>query len=344
MKKLILSMVAIMLAASIFTLCGCETSVSLVEDTTLSGNMSETYVEPTLVVEVTNEEGTIVSTATVTMSAQDKEEEKNFFAPIVQSTVSSTVSQDRVQQALQNQQKLENITTTIAGNSNTAPDINNNGGESSAQSPSSTPSSAPTPEQDIPYVQDDEMILRSNQYMINVRLVDSQGVVQNYKIAKNGTRSSVSMVYNDVPLAIILGGETWYLLSVDEKIYVEIPKSQIEEGTDDEEFLEMIKGDPFDFNKKVVSESSVTEDGITYRVVEYEDGNKDYFIGKTIIKTTAEDNSVMYYDSVSAIAPESLFTPPADYTKTNMADEKVSNMVGELEPEAAAEINSDVQG
>ena len=90
----------------------------------------------------------------------------------------------------------------------------------------------------------------------------------------------------------------------------------------------------------MVSESTVTEDGITYRVVEYDDGNKDYFIGKTIIKTTAEDNTVMYYDSVSPIAPASLFTPPADFTKTNVTDDKVSDMVEDLDPNAVAEPHS----
>ena len=332
MKKLVLSMVAIILVTCIITLCGCETTVNLVENTTLSGNMSETYEEPTLIVDVTDENGEVVSTATVTMSAQDKEEEKNFFAPIKKPNISTSVSQDRVQQAIQNQQALENLSTTKPAEDD-APDINN---ENSNQTTTQKPNSKPN----IPYIQDDAAVLRSNQYMINVRLVDSQGVAQNYKIAKNGKRSSVSMVYNDVPLALILGEETWYLLSVDEKIYVEIPKSQIEEGTDDEEFLAMVKGDPFDFNKTMVSESTVTEDGITYRVVEYDDGNKDYFIGKTIIKTTAEDNTVMYYDSVSPIAPASLFTPPADFTKTNVTDDKVSDMVEDLDPNAVAEPHS----
>ena len=64
------------------------------------------------------------------------------------------------------------------------------------------------------------------------------------------------------------------------------------------------------------------------------DGNKDYFIGKTIIKTTATDNSVMYYDTVSAIAPESLFFPPADYTETEVNQENAAEIVSSIDPSA----------
>ncbi len=325
MKKIILTMVAIILAACVITLCGCETTIKLEEDTTLSGSVSQKYEDPTIIVAVTNEEGTVVSTETVTMSQQDKEEEKNFFKPIVQSNVSTGVSADRVQQALQNQQVLQSQTTN-AETENNAPDINNT---TSSNGSSSTPN--------VPYVQDDSAVLRSNQYMINVRLVDSAGVAQNYKIAKNGKTSSVSMVYNDVPMAVILGEETWYLLSVSDKTYIEIPKETIEASAEDEEFKDMLMGDPFDFNREIVSKSTETEDGITYNVVEYDNGNKDYFIGKTLIKTTAEDDSVMYYDSISPIAPMSLFTPPADYKKTVVTEENASDIAGAVSPNSVEE-------
>ena len=96
-----------------------------------------------------------------------------------------------------------------------------------------------------------------------------------------------------------------------------------------------------DDNREIISRTTETENGIKYDVVEYDNGNKDYFIGKTIIKTTAEDNSVMYYDSVSPIAPSSLFTPPADYKKTTVTDDKVSDMVEDIDPNAVAQPQSD---
>lgn len=306
-------MTAILLAAAVITLCGCETTVKLEENTTLSGSVSSPYEHPTIVVEVTDEDGSVISTVAVTMSEQDKEEEKNFFAPIDQTSVSNGVLPDRIQQALKNQQALQSQTTTKPNSDNSAPDINN--GANASESGSA----------DIPYIQDDAAVLRSNQYMMNVRLVDSTGAVQNYKIAKNGKNSSVSMIYNDVPLALIIGEETWYLLSVNEKTYIEIPKETIQENAD-EEFKEMLIGDPFDFNREIVSKYTETEDGITYDVVEYDNGNKDYFIGKTLIKTTAEDNTVMYYDNISPIAPASLFTPPSDYTKTVVTEANASEV------------------
>lgn len=326
MKRIILTATAVMLVVAIFMLCGCETTVNL--DGTTADAASTTFPPATVVVDVTDSKGVVISTATVTMSSQEKEEEKNFFTPIVQDKVPSQVLPDRLQQALQNQQAVQNQQQNNGGTTNAAPDINgdNSGGGSSAGSP----------EVNIPYVQDDAAVLRSSQYMINVRLVDSEGVAQNYKIAKNGKNSSVSMIYNEVPMGVILGEDVWYLLSIDEKAYIEIPKELIEENAEDDEFTKLILGDPFNFDRPIVSKTQETQDGVTYDVVEYDNGNKDYFIGKTIIKTTATDNSVMYYDSVSAIAPMSLFTPPADFTKQVVTEENASEIVESLDPTAVA--------
>lgn len=322
MKRIILTAVAVMLVVSIFMLCGCETTVNL--DGTTGDTASTTFPPATVVVDVTDSQGVVISTATVTMSNQEKEEEKNFFTPIVQDKVPSQVLPDRLQQALQNQQAIQNLQQNTGNTTNTAPDINgdNSGGGSSAG----------TPDVNIPYIQDDAAVLRSSQYMINVRLVDSAGVAQNYKIAKNGKNSSVSMIYNEVPMGIILGEEMWYLLSVEDKTYIEIPKELVKENSTDDEFTQLILGDPFNFDRPIVSQTRETQDGITYDVVEYDNGNKDYFVGKTIIKTTATDNSVMYYDSVSAIAPMSLFVPPADYTKQVVTEENASELVDSLSP------------
>ena len=318
MKRILLVATALVLVVTIFTLCGCETSISL-DNTTESSTVSTTKKVPeTAVVEITSPEGIVLSTETVTMSKQDKEEEKNFFKPIIESSVSTQVSQDRLQQAIQNQQMQNQVT---------APDINNTDPEEGDGNTSSKPS-AP----DVPYVQDDAAVLRSSQYMINIRLVDAAGVAQNYKVAKNGKNSSVSMIYNEVPMAVILGEKTWYLVSPEDKTYIVIPKEAIEEQATEDEFAQLILGDPFNFNQKVVSKSTVKEDGVTYNVVEYDNGNADYFVGNTIIKTTSTDNSVVYYDSVSPIAPMSLFSPPADYKETKINESNVNDIVQTLEP------------
>lgn len=326
MKRIILTATAVMLVVSIFMLCGCETTVNL--DGTTGDTASTTFPPATAVVDVTDSQGVVISTATVTMSSQEKEEEKNFFTPIVQEQVSSQVLPDRLQQALQNQQAIQNQQST---NNTTNTASENNSGNSTGDS------SAGTPEVNIPYIQDDAAVLRSSQYMINVRLVDSAGVAQNYKIAKNGKNSSVSMIYNNVPMGVILGEEMWYLLSVEDKTYIEIPKTLIKENSNDDEFTQLILGDPFNFDRPIVSQTQETLDGVTYDVVEYDNGNKDYFVGKTIIKTTATDNSIMYYDSVSAIAPMSLFVPPSDYTKQVVTEENASEIVDSLDPTAVAQ-------
>ena len=168
--------------------------------------------------------------------------------------------------------------------------------------------------------------------MINLRLVDSAGVAQNYKLAKNGKNTSVSMIYNGVPMAVILGDTTWYLVSPEDKSYIVIPKKAIEEVAEGDEFAQLILGDPFSFNQTIISQKEIKEDGVTYNVVEYDTGNKDYYVGKTLIKTTSTDNSVVYYDSVSPIAPMSLFTPPADYVETVMNESNANEIIDTLEP------------
>ncbi len=190
------------------------------------------------------------------------------------------------------------------------------------------------PVETAPIVQDDAAVLRSDQYMISARLVDSEGVTGTYKIAKNGKRSSVSLVYNGVPMIVILGEEEWYVLSVEDKTYITIPKEMIKENASDDEMAELLMDDPFNFEREIVAETTETIDGIEYNVVEYVDGNKDYFVGKTIIKTTATDNSVMYYDTVSPFAPESLFVPPEDYTETEVNQENAAEIMSSIDPSA----------
>lgn len=359
MKKFVLSVTTIIVVLSVLTLCGCETTVNL-EETTTRKAPSVTAPHPTAVVDVTNEEGTVLATETVTltMSAQDQEEEKNFFVPATQSSSHNSASNDRIQQALQQQQALQNQskpddekvtgegqqTEEHTTEKNSKPETNkedkttNPSNDTNTKKPQSNEkeTQAATTEvaETVPFVQDDAAVMRSDQYMITARLVDSEGVSGTYKIAKNGKRSSVSLVYNEVPMIVILAEEEWYVLSVTDKTYVTIPKEMIKESASDQEMADILMDDPFNFEREIVSETTETIDGINYRVVEYVDGNKDYFIGKTIIKTTATDNSVMYYDTVSAFAPESLFVPPADYTETEVNQENAAEIVSSIDPSA----------
>lgn len=401
MKKFALSVTAIAVVMSVLTLCGCETTVSLEETTTKKGP-SATAAPPTAVVDVTNEEGTVLATETVTltMSAQDAEEEKNFFVPATQVTGNGNISNDRLQQALQQQQALENQNKPQVTDKNEDEKITNKSDKSEeekttknsdkpekttkkpnkTEKPTTTKKPGKTeehttkpvvesttkpekvehttekattqettsaPVETAPIVQDDAAVLRSDQYMISARLVDSEGVTGTYKIAKNGKRSSVSLVYNGVPMIVILGEEEWYVLSVEDKTYITIPKEMIKENASDDEMAELLMDDPFNFEREIVAETTETIDGIEYNVVEYVDGNKDYFVGKTIIKTTATDNSVMYYDTVSPFAPESLFVPPEDYTETEVNQENAAEIMSSIDPSATvptkAETTADIE-
>lgn len=306
MKRIVLIAISIVLVASIVVLCGCEVKYSTSDETTTKkGSTTTTKAEePTVIVEVTDKDGTVVATEAVTMSANDKEEEKDFFKTDSMDEVVSGVSDDRVQQAIKDNEILSSEDEDSTSDTTTAK----------------------------PYVQDDLSVLRSTQYMINARLVDASGITQNFKIAKNGKNSSVSLTYNDVPMTIVLGEKNWYMISNVDKTYIEIPRSFVEEQAADDEFGQLILGDPFKFTGEKVSEGKAVEDGVSYTVVSYDNGNKDYLIGKTLIKTVSPDDSIMYYDTISPIAPMSLFEPPEEYKKTIVTSENAGEIASSIDP------------
>ena len=107
MKRVSLMVTALVLVVAILTLCGCETTITIDKTTEPIDQTTKVRVPETAVVEITSPEGVVLSTETVTMSKQDKEEEKNFFNSVT-SNVSTQVSPDRLQQAIQNQQAVQN--------------------------------------------------------------------------------------------------------------------------------------------------------------------------------------------------------------------------------------------
>ncbi len=327
MKKISLFISIVILITSVFLLNGCEKTVSINGNTTTAPQT--TKKEPnTAVVEVTNEEGTVVSTQTVTMSKQDKETEKNFFNVAEKPNLSPNISQDRIEQALQQNKPASKPNKNDSG----APDINGdeegNGGDNTNNE-----------DVNVPYVQDDAAVLTSSQYMISARIVSADGTVENIKLAKKDKLSSVSLMYNGYPMTIILGGETWYWLSNSDKTYLKIPKAMIEENATDEEIKNMLMNDPLNFKREIKSTSTEKIDGVEYNVVTYKSGDKDYFIGKTIIKTVSTDGSQLIFDTVSPVAPSSLFTPPSDYTEMELDDESAGDMIEAISPSTEAHVH-----
>ena len=286
MRKTTISAVAIVLSALVFVFSGCDMSVNI------SGEETTTPEPDTAVVEITNEEGTVIATENVTMSAKDKEDSKNFFKESSKKDKTSKkdtgISKDRLEQALKEQETQDN--------SDTLEDEMNNA--------------------ETDYIQDDMAVLKSNQYLVQARVVFN-GESTPYKIARKGKKSSMTIRMNEQDMGVIFTEEKIYLLAIAEKQYTEIPKKLLEQELSKEE-QDALSDNWFALDRKVKKKTTEKIDGVKYTVIIYDSGVKDYLVGKTLMKTVAEDGSVMYYDSISPIASSSLFYPPKGYTKADM--------------------------
>lgn len=319
MKKLTVSMIALVLSSVFLVLSGCEMTLNLEETTTTP--MSTTTEPNTAVIEVTDAKGEVVATQTVTASPEAEQVVKDFFTPVTQPASqkgetpkpNTGVSSDRLQQAVNSQQ----APSTTRGQEN------NNTTNGSTTKPGVLFTEV--------VQQDDEAVLRSSQYMITCRIV-ADGEVSVFRIARKNKKSAIFFNQNDEKLGVIVNGDCLYYMSIDQKVYMEIPKSMLEQHAEEEDVdLDIIYEDPMSFERVPVGVSTEVIDGVEYTVKEYEGGNKDYFVGKTIIMTTSADGSVMYYDSVSAVAPESVFLPPAGFRKEEFNAENVSEFAEEVE-------------
>ncbi len=316
MKKITLLIISITLASLVFVLSGCEMSLDLGGKKTPEDTQSHTAI-----IEVTDDKGVVIATESVTISKEEIKQGESFFNKENNSTTAPTgVSSDRLQQAVANK---NNVTTTAQ---------NGNSTDKKPGTSASTDGKKPTSSQnteDLPYVQDDAAVLASTQYMITGRAV-YEGEATPYKVARSGEKLSMFTMVNGQQLGVIVTEDMVYLLSVTEKTYIEVTKEMLKENMTDEEYANFT-GSALDTNKKVVQTMNVSEDGSLYDVVVYADGVRDYFIGSTIMKTVSPDGSVLYYDSVSAVVPASVFAPPSDYKKTTLDEEGVSEFVGAIE-------------
>ncbi len=297
MKKIILSIIAITVASLVFVLSGCELSF----DTDVEATKSHTAI-----FEITDESGNIIGTEAITISDNDIKEAEKFFEKFDDSTTApSGVSADRIQQGLNNG---GTSSTTGAAQTTAA------GGKDNTQKPGNNS-----------VIQDDGQVLKSSQYMIIGRVESADGSSVPYKIARSGEKLAMYSVFNGDQIGIIILEDKVYMLSANEKVYLEVSKELIKENTTDEEMLDMFSGSALDRDVKVAEKTTQAEDGVVYDVVVYETGDKDYFLGGTIIKTVATDGGVLYYDSVSAVVPSSVFAPPAGYTRQTLNEENVSD-------------------
>ncbi len=299
MKKITIAIIAILMASLVFVLSGCEI--------TLGGDKDENSEtgSHTAIIEITDEAGSIIATETVTISDDEIQQGNNFFVKDTANTTKpSGVSNNRVQEA------IKNNTTTTANTENSKDETSNTPGTTGSGNVATTPR--------------DAIILESTQYMLIGR-VEKDGESIPYKIARSGDKVALYTIYNEQQIGFIILEDSILALSADEKTYLQVSKELIKESATDEEMLETLNGSALDKNRELILKSKQKEDGVLYDVYAYDTGEKDYFIGDTIIKSTASDGSVLYYDTVSAVVPSSVFTPPADYTKQTLNEENVSD-------------------
>ena len=317
MKKITLSIIALILASLVFVLSGCEMSLNL------KGKNTEDTQSHTAIIEVTDDKGVVIATEAVTISKEEIKKGETFFDKDKEdTTVKTGVSADRLQQAVSNNKN--NVSTTASKGDSTSDKTDSAG---SNKKPEKTTASNDVGE--MPYVQDDAAVLKSTQYMITGRAV-YEGVATPYKVARSGEKLAMFSELNGQQLGIIITEDIVYMLSVNEKTYIEITKEMLKENMTEEE-LAQFTGSSLNLDRPVAQTMNQAEDGVVYNVVVYNDGARDYFIGTTIMKTLSPDGSVLYYDSVSPVVPASVFAPPSDYKRTTLDEEGVSEFIGAVD-------------
>lgn len=326
MKKITLSAVSLILASLVFVFGGCEMSLNLKKK-----NNTEDTQSHTAIVEVTDEKGAVIATEAVTISQDELKKGETFFnKDSADGNIQTGVSSDRLQQALANSKN--NTPSTNASSKADSANKNTTSNKTTATGGTGNSVSKPVSSDNggsSNYVQNDADVLKSTQYMITGRAV-YDGEASPYKVARSGEKLAMFAELNGQQIGIIITEEVVYMLSVDEKTYIEITKEMLKENMTEEE-LSQFNGSALDVERKVKENLTQKEDGVTYNVVVYEDGVRDYFVGTTIMKTISSDGSVLYYDSVSPVAPASVFAPPSGYKRTTLDEAGVSEFIGAVD-------------
>ncbi len=308
MNKTPIFTIIALLAVILIAFSGCEVSVNLKGDNTVTSIESvvvtdeegSTRIETVVheitteevpvvtIVEVTNKKGKVVETEKVTLSPEEVQQGKDFF----------NGKDEEKTTVLSKEPASDRVTTTASSKEEVK-------------------------------VQDDFAVLNSSRYLIEGRVVTTDGVTYPYKMARDGNRFTFRSVYEGEEMSLIMGSKYVYLVSPETKTYAKISKDLVaEESAETGEFDELLSGDVFNLyaNKKQIDTYTEKMYGVKYRVVEYDDGTLDYFNGKTLVQTVSSDGSILYYDVISTDVSEGLFVPPADYTEEIITSEKASEI------------------
>ena len=309
-KTPIITIIAL-LVVILIAFTGCEFEISLngeenntqtsIESVVVTDEEGSTQIETIVhyittepvpvvtIVEVTNEKGKVIETEKVTLSPEEVQQGKDFFG-----------SKDETKA---NKDKDTNKGTNK---------------ETTASKEPASDRITTAPSQDNVVVQDDFAVLNSSRYLIEGRVVAADGTVHPYKMARDGSRFTFRSNYDGQELCLIMGSKYVYIVFPETKTYAKISKDLVqEESSESGEFDDLLTGDVFNLyaNKKEVDTYVEKMYGVKYKVVEYDDGTRDFFNGKTLVQTEAKDGSVLYYDVISTNVSEGLFVPPAGYTE-----------------------------
>lgn len=323
-KTPIITIVALLVVVLVaFT--GCEFEISLngekditqtsIESVVVTDEEGSTQIETIVhyittepvpvvtIVEVTNEKGKVVETEKVTLSPEEVQDGKDFFNGKEESTTKKSSSKDSA--------KVTEKETEL-----------------SKEPASDRVTTAPSDEKIE--VQDDYAVLNSSQYYVEGRIVTADGATYPYKLARKGNRFTLRSTNEGQELCFIIGSEYVYMVSPETKSYIKVSKELANDESG--EFDGILNGDSLSLYAGKEKVDSYTEKmyGVKYKVVEYDDGTRDYFNGKTLVMTESSDGSVLYYDKISPVASEGLFVPPADYTEEVMTSEKASELADSL--------------
>ena len=182
--------------------------------------------------------------------------------------------------------------------------------------------------------QNDRNIFESRNYYVVGRIV-KDGKSSTYKLAQSGNKYAIMTVYNGNQLGIIIDAINIYLVQIEDKSYLTIPKAILADYND-ESVSSLLEDDLLDSDKKIVENGTTTVDGKEVSFSKYDDGSITYFKDNTILMSKSTDGSVIYYDSVTKNAPSGFFAPPAGYTPKALNSENVqefSAMIGGVKSE-----------
>lgn len=313
MNKTPIITIITLLVVILIAFSGCEFEISLdgenntetsIESVVVTDEEGSTQIETVVhyittepvpvvtIVEVTNEKGKVIETEKVTLSPEEVQDGKDFF----------------------NGKEDEKETNKNSGKKPGKGDTK----ETTVSKEPASDRVTTAPAKDNVEVQDDLVVLNSNRYLIEGRAVGSDGSSYPYKMARDGNRFTFRTVYDGKEVCLIMGSKYVYLVSPETKTYAKVSRDLVEEENGDSgEFDDLLTGDVFNLyaNKKEVDTYTEKMYGVKYKVVEYDDGTRDFFNGKTLVMTESTDGSILYYDVISTSVSEGLFVPPADYTE-----------------------------